>query len=239
MSFKSWFWALEDAGGSWLVFGILILICVWSLILDTPMFQILALYLDFEGAKNIHVLLDPDLGFRWCWRLLIGVWHLDFELDMVNEFWYTQVPNCGSLSWFWRWKDHPCPLRSWFGALEDAGGPWLRFGIMILFWIWSPIFDTTMFWILVLYPDFEGAKNIHVLLDPDLILWRMLEVPDKSLASWFLIWIGSLVVDTPMFQILAVYLNLEVAKNIHVLLDPDLGLWRMLKVPDLGLTSWL
>ena len=56
MFFKSLFGALEDDGGSCLEFGILILIWIWSLVFDTPMFQILALYLDFEGAKNIHVL---------------------------------------------------------------------------------------------------------------------------------------------------------------------------------------
>ena len=37
-------------------FGILILIWVWSLAFDIPMIQILTLYLDFEGAKNIHAL---------------------------------------------------------------------------------------------------------------------------------------------------------------------------------------
>ena len=56
MSFKASFETLEDAGGSWLGFGILILIWIWSLAFDTPMIRILALYLDFEGAKNIHVL---------------------------------------------------------------------------------------------------------------------------------------------------------------------------------------
>ena len=56
MSFKSWFRALEDAGGSWLGFGILILIWKWPMVFDMPMFQILALYIDFEGAKEIHVL---------------------------------------------------------------------------------------------------------------------------------------------------------------------------------------
>ena len=45
MSFKSLFGALEDAGGAWLGFGILILIWIWSLIFDTPMIQILAFYL--------------------------------------------------------------------------------------------------------------------------------------------------------------------------------------------------
>ena len=56
MSFKSSFGALEDAGGSWLGFGIWTLIRIWSLVFASPMIQILALYLDFEGAKNIHVL---------------------------------------------------------------------------------------------------------------------------------------------------------------------------------------
>ena len=37
-------------------FGILILIWIWLLIFDTPLIRILALYLDFEGAKNIHAL---------------------------------------------------------------------------------------------------------------------------------------------------------------------------------------
>ena len=56
MSFESLFAALVGAGGVWLGFGILILIFLWSLDFDTPKFQILALYVDFEGAKKIHVL---------------------------------------------------------------------------------------------------------------------------------------------------------------------------------------
>ena len=50
------FWALEDIVGSLLEFGILMLIWIWSLVFDIFMIQILALYLDFEGAKNIYVL---------------------------------------------------------------------------------------------------------------------------------------------------------------------------------------
>ena len=45
---------------------------------------ILALYLDFEGAKNIHVLEVLIWGFGGRWRLLIEIWHLDLDLDMVN-----------------------------------------------------------------------------------------------------------------------------------------------------------
>ena len=55
MSIESWFGAIVGAGESWLGFGILILIWIWPLVLDTPIFRISALYLDFDGAKNIHV----------------------------------------------------------------------------------------------------------------------------------------------------------------------------------------
>ena len=43
------------------------------------MFQNFALYLDFEGAMNIHVLYVLIGGFRGCWRFLTGVWNLVLE----------------------------------------------------------------------------------------------------------------------------------------------------------------
>ena len=110
MSIKSWFGALVGAGESWLEFGLLILIGIWSLVFYKPMIQILALYLDIEGAKNIHVLQVIIWGFGGCWRFLTGVWHLDLDLDRATRLWYTHDPNFGSLSWFWRCKEHPCPL---------------------------------------------------------------------------------------------------------------------------------
>ena len=55
MSLNFWFGPLKHAGGSWVGFGILILNRIWSLIFGTPMLQILAHYLYFAGAKNIHV----------------------------------------------------------------------------------------------------------------------------------------------------------------------------------------
>ena len=84
MSFKSSCGALEDAGGSLLRFGILILIWIWSLVFDIPKIPILALYLDFEGVKNIHVLQVLIWGFGGCWKFLTGVRHLDIDLDMVT-----------------------------------------------------------------------------------------------------------------------------------------------------------
>ena len=62
------------------------------------MIQISALYLDFEGAKYIHVLLVLIWGFGGRWRFLTGVLHLDLDLDMVTGLWYTHVLNFASLS---------------------------------------------------------------------------------------------------------------------------------------------
>ena len=95
MSLKSSFGALEDAGGSWQWFGILILIWIWSLVFDTPMIQILALYLDFEGAKNIHVLNVLIWGFGGPWMFLTGVWQHDLDFytmrnlaSFSEKFWW-------------------------------------------------------------------------------------------------------------------------------------------------------
>ena len=46
----------------------------------------------------------------------------------------------------------------------------------------------------------------------------------------------SIVFDTPMYLILNPYLDFKGVKNIYVL-NHDLGLWRKLEVPDLGLES--
>ena len=74
------------------------------------MIRILALYLDFEGAKNIHVLQVIIWGFGGRWRSLTGVLHLDLDLDMVTSLWYTDGPGFDSLSRFQRCKERPCPL---------------------------------------------------------------------------------------------------------------------------------
>ena len=97
MSFKSSFEALEDAGDSWLGFHILILIWILSVVFDIPLIQILALYLNFEGAKNIHVLKILMRGFGGCWRFLTWVWYLGHHFDMVTSLWYTHDPKFGSL----------------------------------------------------------------------------------------------------------------------------------------------
>ena len=49
------------------------------------MIQILALYFDFEGAKNNHVLQVLIWGFGGPWRFLTVVWLPDLGLDMVRN----------------------------------------------------------------------------------------------------------------------------------------------------------
>ena len=55
------------------------------MVFDTSIIQILALYLNFEGAKNIHALYVLILGFGGHWRFLTGVWHLDHDLDGLRN----------------------------------------------------------------------------------------------------------------------------------------------------------
>ena len=103
------FGAFEVAEGSWLGFGIMILIWIWSLVFYATMIKILACFVDLK-VQNTAM-----------------------------------------------------SFKSSFRALEDAGGSWLGFDIMILICICFIFFDEAMIWILALYLDFEGAKNIHVL----------------------------------------------------------------------------
>ena len=99
-------------------------------------------------------------------------------------------------------------FKSWFdGVLEDARGSWPEFGIFIMIWIWSQVFDLPMFWISALYLDFESAKNICVLL-------VMIGALEDDEGSWLefgmlrMIWIWPLVFDTSMIKILDLYLDI-------------------------------
>ena len=119
MSFKSSFGALEDAGGSWLGFGILILIWICSLVFDTTMIWILALCPDFEGTKNIDVLEVLIWGSEGCMRFLSGVWNLNLEFGIFTGLWYTNLPNFGSLSWFWWHQEHICLQSPEHGYIKN------------------------------------------------------------------------------------------------------------------------
>ena len=210
------------------------------------MFWILVLYLDFKGAKNIHVLQVLMRGFGWHWRFLTGVLHFDLNLYMVTGPWYSHTLNFGSLCWFWRWKGPDLGLwrllkvpdwglaswlwfryahwsliqqwfefqlsilifkvqrtsmsfKSWFGALENTEGLLMGFCILIMIWIWSLVFVSTIFRILALFLDFEGGKNIHAL--------QYAEGSWLGFGILILIWTWSLIFGKLQFRILVLYLN--------------------------------
>ena len=89
MSFES----LEDTGGFKLQFGISVLVWIWLLIFDTPMFSILILKVPrtcmfFKSRLGLwRMPEDPNWG-----------WLLDLDSDMVTGISYIHVPNFGSLS---------------------------------------------------------------------------------------------------------------------------------------------
>ena len=173
-----------------------------SLFYDTPMFRILALYLDFEGAKNLPVLKVLIQGFGGCWRFQTEVWHLDLDFYRVFD---TPIFWIGAL--FWRCKEHPMFFTSLFGALTGAGGSWLGFCLFIA---------TPTLQFLALYFHFEGAKKIKSLKS-----WfgALMGAGGSQFRLCILILnlIWWLVFDTPIFKFSALYLHFEGAKNIHVL----------------------
>ena len=152
MSFIYSIEVMEDTVGFWLGFGILTSIMIWLLVFNIPMIQILALHLDFEGAKNIHVLQVFIWGFGGRWRFLTGVWHLEFDLDRVTVLWYSYIPNFGSLSWFWRCKEHPCPLSPDLGLWRMLEVP--DWGLASWYWFgyghWSLVHPYAEFWLSIL-----------------------------------------------------------------------------------------
>ena len=139
--------------------------------------------LDFNMVTGLWHNHDLNFGYlSWVWRFKEHLCPLSPYLGL----WKTlAVPDWGLASWslfgyYHRSLKHSCSelcfsililmvqrpsmsCRSWLAVLEDAGGFWLRCGMLILIWIWSLVFGTPIFQILALYLDFEGAKNINLL----------------------------------------------------------------------------
>ena len=80
---------------------------------------------------------------------------------MVTCLRYTHIPNFGSLSWFRRCKENPCPLSPPLGLWRILEFPDWCFKS----WFWR-------------------GKEHPCPLSPHLGLWRTMEVPDLGLASW-------------------------------------------------------
>ena len=175
----------------------------------------LAHYLAFEGAKNIHVLqvLFGALEEAGCFWLLCGIlimiyiWSLVFGTPMIQILFSILVLKV-QITFM--------SFKSWFGAFEGAGGFWLGFGILIIIWILSLVFDSPMIQMLALYLDFEAEKTC-------MSFKSWFGASEDTGGSWpgfwisISIWIWSPVFDTPMFQSLFLYFDLEGAKNIYIL----------------------
>ena len=221
MSINSLFQSLEDARDFWLWVGILILIWIWSMVFDTPIFQILASY-HFEGEKNIHVFEILGWAFGVCWRFLNEVWYINLDLNMVTGLWYTYALYFGSLSWVWKFKEYLCPDLGLLRMLEVpdwglASWSWHSYGF------WSLIHPCSEFWLSIVILKVQRTS--------------------MSLKSWF----KALKAGCWMFLTGVWYLDLDMNMVIglwytHV---PNFGSILVLKVqehqcplkPDLGLSK--
>ena len=91
---------------------------------------------------------SPHLGLWRTLEFLTEVWHPDIDLDMVTGLWYTHVQNFSSLSWFWRCKEHPCPLSPHLGLWRMLEVP--DWGFASWYWFgyghWSLVHPYSEFW---------------------------------------------------------------------------------------------
>ena len=123
-------WPLDDAGGFQLEFGISVLVWIWLLIFDTPMFSILILKvprtcMSFKSWLGLWRMLEVpnSVGIL----ILTWIWSLIFDTPMFSIL-ILKVQKTLMSS------------NSLFGAVEDTGGCWPGFVILILIWIWSLVF---------------------------------------------------------------------------------------------------
>ena len=144
--------------------------------------------------------------------------------------------NIRSLSWFWRCKEHLCPLCHHLGLwrmleVHDwivASWSWFGYGH------WSLIYQSLEFWLSILILKVQGTsmylKSWFGSLKHD--RWSQL-----GFGILILIQIWSLIFDQPNSKI-GLSILIWRYKEHPCSSNPDFRLWRMLEVPDWGLTSW-
>ena len=123
---------------------------VWNLDLDLDMFSGLwhinvSNFVSlswFWRCKDYPCLLSPYLGL---WRMLEA---LEWDLASLSWFGYCHWSLVHPYSEFWlsifilKVQRKSMSFQSSFGALEIAGGSWLKFSISIFIWIWPLVFYT-------------------------------------------------------------------------------------------------
>ena len=139
---------------------------------------------------------------------------------MVTGLWYTHDPNLGSLSWFWRCKEHPSPW-GFGGHWNFPTGVWhldLYFDMVTGLWYMQvPNFGSlSLFW---------RCKEPKCPLSPNLGLWRMLKVPDWGLASWSWFGYGHWSLIHPYFQFWISILILK-AQRTSMSFKSSCGAWE-------------
>ena len=86
------------------------------------------------------------------WMFLTWVWRFSLGLHVVAHLWYTCVQSSGPLSWFWRCKEHPCPLSPHLGLWRRLEVP--DWGLASCSWFeyghWSLTHPWSKFWKVVL-----------------------------------------------------------------------------------------
>ena len=139
MYFKSSF----GAGGSWLGFksdfDLDMVTCLWY-----AQIQIFLSLSSFWRCKEHPSPLSPAFG------LWLGLEVLDW--DFASWFWfgYGHLSLIHLCPRFWPYvlivkvQRIPMSSKSWLRSLEDTGSSWLRFGMLILIWIWSMVIETSI-----------------------------------------------------------------------------------------------
>ena len=96
MSSKSLVGVVEDTGGSWLGFLFLIMMRTGTQCPKQPMFKNSAFYVEFEGAKNPHVLEVLGWSCGGLWRFLTWVLVPDNDWDGSTMSQTTDDPKSAS-----------------------------------------------------------------------------------------------------------------------------------------------
>ena len=127
---------------------------------------------------------------------MTGVLHLDLDLDVVTGFW-NQQSKFWLHSWFWRRKEHPCPLSPDLGLWRMLEGH--DWGLASIYWFgygqFSFIKPWSKFWLSILILK---VQRISISFKS---WFGALENFEGSLLGFcilILIWICSLVFGTPL-----------------------------------------
>ena len=138
----------------------------------------------------------PDWGLAsWSW-FGYGDWSL---IHPWSKFWLSIL--------IFKVQRISMSFNSLLGDLVCKGGFWLCFGILFLIWIWLQVVDTPIFWNLTLCLDFGCVIRTMSFKS---CFWAL---EGARFSRLILVLILSLVFDTPMIRIFALFLDLKVQRT--------------------------